>query len=97
MDLTKNEKWVKRVLSYFDHADMDHNGILQLDEVTAKFADILVSLCHPTDAEMAKYKMDLVKFYKALGVNKTGIKRADWPATVNSFAQKERQRIQNRK
>ena len=46
---------------------------------------------------MAKYKKRLVEFYSAMGVNDEGIKREDWPAAVNSFAQKERQRIQNRK
>ena len=46
---------------------------------------------------MAKYKKRLVEFYSAMGVNDEGIKREDWPAAVNSFAQKERQRIQNGK
>ena len=92
-DLTQNPKWVKRVLMYFDHADLDKNKVLQIDEVTAMFADNLVKLCHPTEAEMEKYKTNLVEFYSALGVTKEGIKREDWPAAVNNFSKQEQERI----
>ena len=91
-NLTQNQRWVSRVLGYFDHADMDKNGILQIDEVTAMFADKLVELCHPTEGEMARYKQNLVEFYTNLGVTKEGIKRADWPAAVNRFSMAERER-----
>merc|ERR1712033_90424 len=92
-DLTQNPRWVARVLGYFDHADMDKNGILQIDEVVAMFADTLVNLCHPTEVEMATYKKNLLEFYTNLGVTKEGIKRADWPAAVNRFSMAERERI----
>lgn len=92
VDLTTNPRWVKRVLSYFDHADIDKNGILQIDEVTAMFADTLVSFCKPSQDEMSKYKKHLVDFYSALGVTKEGIKRADWPTAVNRFSTLERER-----
>merc|ERR1712121_522189 len=62
-DLIQNQRWVKRVIGYFDHADMNKNGILQIDEVVAMFADKLVELCHPTEGEMARYKTNLVEFY----------------------------------
>lgn len=92
VDLTSNPRWVKRVLSYFDHADIDKNGILQIDEVTAMFADTLVSFCKPSEDELSKYKKHLVEFYSALGVTKEGIKREDWPTAVNRFSTLEREK-----
>ena len=93
IDLTSNPRWVKRVLQYFDHADIDKNGVLQIDEVTAMFADNLVSFCKPSEDEMSKYKKHLVEYYTALGVTKEGTKRAGWTKAVNDFAATERERM----
>ena len=93
VDLTKNPKWVHRLLNLFDIADQNKDGLLTIEELMS-YANVLSELCNATEEELKVYKVVLKEFLLGIGLTTSGIKRSDWPGLVSKFAASERQRLE---
>jgi len=94
VDLTKDPKWVRRALAYFDSVDRAKRGVVTLDHFIM-FADGIKERCEASDEEISQMKDALRIVYTDVGFTYAGMKREDFPKKLNDFASRERERKKN--
>lgn len=67
VDFTQNEKFMKRWGQYFDHADMNKNGYIDIDEML-KLSDNLVENSNATPEQVTTMLESLRLFWGAAGL-----------------------------
>ena len=94
VDLTKNQRWVKRMDQYFDSVDLNKNGYLTIDEFMQWAENMRVS-CKASDSEMTKLKEQLRIFWGTVGL-KPGIEmpKDEFIQGMNRMARDELDRQQ---